>query len=59
MDLLEFDLGPTGYPVLAAFDGRVLELFSRSSDRDSRRMHVKLLSISVSDPDKKGRRTSC
>ena len=56
MDIVEFDLEPSGYNVIAAFDGRVLELFSRNSDHDSRRIHIKFLSVSVSDPDKKGRR---
>ena len=54
MEALELDLEPTGYNALASFDGRVLELFSQNAD-DSRRIHIKFLSISVSD-EKKGRR---
>lgn len=37
------------------FDGRVLEILGPMSD-DSSRAHVKFLSVSVSEPDKKGRR---
>jgi hypothetical protein len=53
--MLELDLQPTGYPIVAMFDGRVLEILGPMSD-DSSRAHVKFLSVSVSDPDKKGRR---
>jgi hypothetical protein len=56
VDAPEFDLEPTGYNLVATFDGRVLEIFGNLSD-DSSRVHAKFLSVSVSEPDKKGRRT--
>jgi len=37
---------------VVVFDGDVLELFGGAG----RRFHVKLLTVTVSDPDKKGRR---
>jgi hypothetical protein len=49
MDLLEVSVGPHR---IAAFDGRVLEIFGGSD----RRFHVRLLSVAVSRPDKHGNR---
>jgi hypothetical protein len=53
--MFELDLQPSGYNIVAMFDGRVLEILGPASG-ESTRMHVKFLSVSVSDPDKKGRR---
>jgi hypothetical protein len=47
MDLLEVEIGQRR---VAAFDGRVLEIFGGPE----RRFHVKLLTVSVSGPDKRG-----
>lgn len=45
---------------IIAFDGRVLEVFWRFQvadfNADSRRTHVKQLTVTVSGPDRKGRR---
>jgi hypothetical protein len=49
MDLLEVSAGPHR---IIAFDGRVLEIFGGSD----RRFHVRLLSVAVSRPDKRGNR---
>jgi hypothetical protein len=49
MDLLEVAAGPNR---MVTFDGRVLEVFGGSA----RRFHVKLLSVTVSGPDKHGNR---
>jgi hypothetical protein len=49
MDLLEVAAGPNR---VVAFDGRVLEIFGGSV----RRFHAKLLSVTVSGPDKHGNR---
>lgn len=49
MDLLEVAAGPNR---MVAFDGRVLEVFGGSV----RRFHVRLLSVTVSGPDKHGNR---
>jgi hypothetical protein len=50
MDLLEVSAGPDR---IVAFDGRVLEIF----DGSDRRFHVRLLSVTVPRPDKRGNRT--
>lgn len=50
MDLIEVDIDQNR---VATFDGRVLEIFGGSV----RRFHVKLLTASVSGPDKHGSRT--
>jgi len=47
MDLLEVEIDQYR---LAAFDGRVLEIFGGSV----RRFHVKLLTVRLSGPDKQG-----
>ena len=49
MDLLEIAAGPNR---MITFDGRVLEVFGGSV----RRFHIKLLSVTVSGPDKHGNR---
>jgi hypothetical protein len=49
MDLLEIEAGPHR---VVSFDGRVLEVFGGSV----RRFHVRLLSVTVSAPDKHGNR---
>ena len=49
MDLLEVAAGPNR---VVTFDGRVLEVFGGSV----RRFHVRLLSVTVSGPDKHGNR---
>jgi hypothetical protein len=49
MDLLEVAAGPNR---MVTFDGRVLEVFGGSV----RRFHVRLLSVTVSGPDKHGNR---
>jgi len=49
MDLLEVGAGPNR---IVAFDGRVVEVFGGSV----RRFHVKLLSVTISGPDKHGNR---
>src|SRR5271165_7020698 len=56
MDLLEVDLEPAGYDDVAVFDGRILEIFRRPPNDDSRRIHIKFLSVSVSEQDKNGQR---
>lgn len=52
MDPLEV---PIGKYQLAAFDGRVLEVFTGA--KSSSRSHVKHQSVTVTGPDKKGSRT--
>jgi hypothetical protein len=49
VDLLEVDIDQNR---VATFDGRVLEIFGGSV----RRFHVKLLTVTVSGPDKRGNR---
>lgn len=49
MDVLEVAAGPNR---VVSFDGRVLEVFGGSV----RRFHVRLLSVTVSGPDKHGNR---
>lgn len=51
MDLLEVAAGPNR---VVAFDGRVVEVFGGSV----RRLHVKLLSVTVSGPDRHGNRST-
>jgi len=50
VELLEVKLGSLR---VAAFDGRVLELFGATV----RRFHVQLLTVAVTRPDRKGNRT--
>jgi len=50
VELLEVKLGSLR---VAAFDGRVLELFGGSV----RRFHIQLLTVAVTRPDRKGNRT--
>jgi len=59
-DVLEVDPFGDGDSIIA-FDGRVLEVFFHfhplnDFDVDSMRIHVRQLSVSASDPDRKGRR---
>ena len=49
MDLVEVQIDQLR---VAAFDGRVLEIFGGAE----RRFHVKLLTVTVSGPDKRGTR---
>jgi hypothetical protein len=49
MDLLEVGAGPNR---IVTFDGRVLEVFGGAV----RRFHVRLVSVTVSGPDKHGNR---
>jgi hypothetical protein len=53
--MFELDLQGTGYNMVAMIDGPVVEIFGPLAD-DSKRAHVKFLSLEVSGPDKKGRR---
>jgi hypothetical protein len=60
-DVLEVSPFGDAGDCIIAFDGRVLEVFSHfhpisDFDVDSMRVHVKQLSVTVSGPDRKGRR---